>query len=80
GRHGPKRDPQKALAAFAQASRFEGAPGYIIRLVAVSLAALERREEAIQILEQMLKSPTRDPGQKEQDAVMLNRIRSGEKF
>ncbi len=80
GRHGPTRDLPKALNAFYQASNFVDAPHYMIRMAAATLAAMERRDEAVQLLRQVMSIPGRPDDQLQIDRLMINRILSGEKF
>ncbi|OQA09595.1 MAG: hypothetical protein BWY66_00498 [bacterium ADurb.Bin374] len=80
GRHGPTRDLPKALDAFYKASNFAGAPPYMIRMAAATLAAMERRDEAVQLLRQVMSLPERTEDQLQIDRLMINRILSGEKF
>lgn len=80
GRHGPTRDLPKALDAFYTASNFVDAPAYMIRMAAATLAAMERRDEAVQLLRQVMTLPGRSEDQLQIDRLMVNRILSGEKF
>lgn len=80
GRHGPTRDLSKALEAFYRASNFVDAPPHMIRMVAATLAAMERREEAVRLLREVMSIPGRPEDQLQIDRLMVNRILSGEHF
>lgn len=80
GRHGPTRRLPRALEAFTQLSHFVDAPPQAARLMAVTLAAMERRDEAIKLLQETASNPERQIDQQRIDLEMINRIRSGEKF
>ncbi len=80
GRHGPQRRLERALEAFNMMFRFYDPPPQTPRLIAVTLTAMERREEAIAILQKSADATDRPPDQKQIDREMIGRIRSGEKF
>jgi len=80
GRHGPKRRLERALEAFNMMFRFYDPPPQTTRLIAVTLAAMERREEAIAVLQKSADAADRPPDQQQIDREMISRIRSGEKF
>lgn len=80
GRHGPKRRLDRALEAFNMMFRFYDPPPQTTRLIAVTLAAMERREEAIAVLQKSADAVDRAPDQQQIDREMIGRIRSGEKF
>lgn len=80
GRHGPKRRLERALEAFNMMFRFYDPPPQTTRLIAVTLTAMERREEAIAILQKSADAADRPPDQQQIDREMIGRIRSGEKF
>lgn len=80
GRHGEKRNLPRALEAFGMMLRFSEPPEYAIRLYAVTLAALERRAEAINILEKSAADENRNELHRDLDIKMIERIKSGEKF
>ena len=80
GRHGPKRRLDRALEAFNMMFRFYDPPPQTTRLIAVTLAAMERREEAIAVLQKSADAADRPPDQLQIDREMIGRIRSGEKF
>ncbi len=80
GRHGPKRRLEKALEAFNMMFRFYDPPPQTTRLIAVTLTAMERREEAIALLQKSADATDRPPDQRQIDREMTGRIRSGEKF
>lgn len=80
GRHGPKRRFERALEAFNMMLRFYDPPPQTTRLIAVTLAAMERREEAIAVLQKSADAADRPPDQQQIDREMIGRIRSGEKF
>lgn len=79
-RHGDKRNLPRALEAFGTMLRFSKAPEYTIRFYAITLAAMERRDEAIIILKQTSVDKSRHEAQRELDLKILERIKSGEKF
>ncbi len=79
-RHGPVRRLPQALDAFQKMYAFPDAPPPAARLVAVTLAAMERRNEAIAFLQQVASDTERPDDQKQIDRTMINRIREGEKF
>ncbi|MDD3001355.1 MAG: hypothetical protein PHF29_06340 [Candidatus Riflebacteria bacterium] len=79
-RHGSKRNLPRALEAFGTMLRFSEAPEYAIRFYAITLAAMERRDEAIKILKQTSADKMRHELQRELDLKILERIKSGEKF
>lgn len=80
GRHGPKRRLKRALEAFNMMFRFYDPPPQTTRLIAVTLTAMERREEAISVLQKSADATDRPPDQQQIDREMIGRIRSGEKF
>ncbi|MDD3146007.1 MAG: hypothetical protein PHD82_01785 [Candidatus Riflebacteria bacterium] len=80
GRHGPTRRLPRALEAFQQMVRFDDPLPQSPRLIAVTLAAMERRDEAVSILQSSASKDNREPDQKVLDLKMIDRIRSGEKF
>lgn len=80
GLRGPTRRLSQALEAFQRVCNFQEPPPYAIRLVAITLAAMERREEAIKILESSLASPGRNDDQRRVDQLTIDRIKSAEKF
>jgi hypothetical protein len=80
GKHGDERNLARALEAFSIMRRFRDYPENTVRLIAVTLAAMERREEAIQIIEESMKSELKDEKQLSLDLGMIERIRAGEKF
>ena len=80
GRHGSDRRLQRALEAFQQMSQFVDSPPQAPRLIAVTLAVMERRDEAIQVLQKSATDPNRESNQQSIDLQMIERIRSGEKF
>ncbi len=78
--HGQTRRLPRALEAFRLVCNFQEAPPYAIRLVAITLAAMERREEAIKILESSAASPERTDDQRRIDRLTIDRVKSNEKF
>lgn len=80
GRHGPKRHLQRALEAFQTMTSFPDAPPQSARLVAVTLAAMERRDEAVRVLQESSRDPGRPVDQQHIDKSMIERIQKGEKF
>lgn len=82
GRHGPKRRLEKALEAFRTMLKFpdQDQPPQTVRLVAVTLAAMERRDEAIELLSSSSKDEKRPVDQRRIDRQMIERIQSQEKF
>lgn len=80
GRHGPKRWLPRALEAFQVMAEFSDAPIQSPRLIAVTLAAMERRTEAVKFLEASSGDQTRPLEQRKIDQTMIERINSGEKF
>ena len=80
GRHGPKRLLPRALEAFQVMAGFSDAPLQSPRLLAVTLAAMERRAEAVKLLETSSADQTRPIDQRKIDQTMIERINSGEKF
>ncbi len=80
GRHGPKRRLQRALEAFQAMASFPDAPPQSARLIAVTLAAMERRDEAIRLLQESSRDPDRSIDQQHIDKSMIERIQKGEKF
>lgn len=80
GRHGPQRRLERALEAFQNMLQFSEPPPQAIRLIAVTLAAMERREEAINFLREASKDKNRPIEQRHIDKEMIGRIQSQEKF
>jgi len=80
GRHGPERHLERALDAFLRACDFSDPPLYLVRMAAVTLAAMERRDEAVRLLEKVASTAERPPDQQRQDRAMIKRILAGEKF
>lgn len=79
-RHGQTRRLPRALEAFQHVCDFRDPPPYAIRMLAITLAAMERREEALKILEAVAASPERTADQRLSDQQVIERIKSGEKF
>lgn len=77
-RHGPARDLPKALEAFSKACSISTSPGYAFRLRAITLTCMDRREEAINWLQAITQLPDRDPIDRENDAALLQRLKSGD--
>ncbi|HOY65755.1 MAG TPA: hypothetical protein PLP29_02640 [Candidatus Ozemobacteraceae bacterium] len=80
GRHGPRRRLEQALEAFLHAADMPGAPSHLVRMAAVTLAAMGRREEAVRLLTMVEKEAGRPAEQRARDREMIGRIRSGEAF
>ncbi|OGK10912.1 MAG: hypothetical protein A2W80_06010 [Candidatus Riflebacteria bacterium GWC2_50_8] len=79
-RHGKTRRLPRALEVFQRMCSFQDPPPHAIRMVAITLAAMEQREEAVRILEAAAASPERTEEQRRTDQLIIERVKSGEKF
>ncbi|MBF0548617.1 MAG: hypothetical protein HQM08_29575 [Candidatus Riflebacteria bacterium] len=77
--HGPKRDLKKALEHFTMVSEFSNRPDYIDNFIAYTLAALGKRAEAIEYLQNRLKGQISEDNKRFVQQA-LKRVNSNENF
>lgn len=81
GRRGPKRYLERSTNMFYRLLQmYPNSPGFVQRFLAISLAASERRDEAINFLNTLATRPGRSERDLSQDHLLIERIQAGEKF
>lgn len=80
-KHGPERRLAKAHQTFLRlTSLYPDCPGFIHRMLAITLAAQEKRQEAIALLSGLSADPQRTERDLAHDQWVISRIQNGEQF